>query len=269
MLAPESLIDGARYPVLDLDSDRARAVIAAGRVELAQRGMAVLPGFLHADAHAELVEECDALAPRGHFSEVHGTPYIDVPDASLPERHPRRTLGRTALTAVPYDRFPAESGLRMLYEWAPLMELMRVLLGRERLFRYTDPLGALNLAVMRAGDELAWHFDQTDFVVSLAIQSSEAGGDFEVAPWIRSASDENYAAVGRVLAGAPGAGVSTVPMTPGTLLLFEGRRSLHRVSPISGSRARHVALLAYDTKPGTDSSPLLKRVRYGRLPGEA
>ena len=57
-------------------------------------------------------------------------------------------------------------------------------------------------------------------------------------------------------------------MTPGTLMLFEGRRSIHRVSPIRGARARHVALLAYDTRPGTDSSPLLKRVRYGRLPGE-
>ena len=49
-------------------------------------------------------------------------------------------------------------------------------------------------------------------------------------------------------------------------MVFEGRRSLHRVSPIRGPRPRYVALLAYDTKPGTDSSPLLKRVRYGRLP---
>jgi hypothetical protein len=269
VLAPESLIDLARYPLLELGSARARAVIAAGRAELAERGMAVLPGFLRKDALAPLVAECDALAPHGHFSEVQGTPYIDVPDLSLPAGHPRRTLGRTALTAVPYDRFPAASGLRALYEWDPLLELMRVLLGRERLYRYADPLGALNLAVMRAGDELAWHYDQTDFVVSLAVQSSEAGGDFEAAPWIRSADDENYAAVGRVLAGEPGAGVSTVPMTPGTLLLFEGRRSLHRVSPIRGPRPRHVALLAYDTKPGTDSSPLLKRVRYGRVPGDA
>jgi len=266
--APESLIDLGRYPLLSLDSARAREVVAIGRAELAQRGMAVLPGFLRASALAPLVAECDALAPHGHFSEVHGTPYIDVPDSSLPEGHPRRTLGRTALTAVAYDCFPAASALRALYEWDPLLELMCVLLGRERLYRYADPFGALNLAVMRAGDELAWHYDQTDFVVSLAIQSSEAGGDFEVAPWIRSASDERYAAVAAVLAGAPGVGVSTVPMTPGTLLLFEGRRSLHRVSPIRGSRARHVALLAYDTRPGTDSSPLLKRVRYGRVPGE-
>ena len=269
MSAPEALVDLARHPLLDVSCSRAREAIARGRDELAASGMAVLPGFLQSDALPALVEECEALAPRGHFSEVRGTPYIDVPDLSLPESHPRRRLGRTALTAVAYDRFPRTSGLRALYEWEPLLDWIRILLGREKLYRYADPFGALNLAVMRDGDELAWHYDQTDFVVSIALQSSERGGEFEVAPWIRNADDENYGAVARVLDGAPDAGVRVVPMTPGTLLLFEGRRSLHRVSPIGGRRARHVALLAYDTKPGTDSSPLLKRVRYGRLPGEA
>ncbi len=269
MLVPEELIDGRRYPLRELAAPVMQAEVSAARADLARRGMAVLPGFLRGDALAGLTRECDALASSGHFSEVQGTPYIDVPDLSLPEGHPRRTLGRTALTAVAYDRFPAGSGLRALYEWDPLLEFVRVLLGREQLFRYADPLGALNLAVMREGDELAWHFDQTDFVVSIAIQSSEAGGEFEVAPWIRTASDERYDAVRKVQAGAPDAGVSVVPMTPGTLMLFEGRRSIHRVSPIRGARPRHVALLAYDTRPGTDSSPLLKRVRYGRLPGEA
>jgi hypothetical protein len=118
------------------------------------------------------------------------------------------------------------------------------------------------------GDELHWHYDQTDFVVSIAIQSSESGGDFECVPLVRSASDENYDLVREVLHGRGGDAVATIPMTPGTLMLFEGRHSLHRVSPIRGPRPRYVALLAYDTKPGTDSSPLLKRVRYGRLPGE-
>jgi hypothetical protein len=269
VLTPDSWIDLDRYPLLDVAAPRTRRVVGEAERDLASVGMAVLPGFLKCDALTPLAAECDALAPLGHFSEVHGTPYIDVPDFSLPEGHPRRTLGRTALTAVPYDRFPSGSGLRALYEWDPLLEFVRVLLGRERLFRYADPLGALNLAVMNDGDELAWHFDQTDFVVSIAIQSSDAGGEFEVVPWIRTETDERYDAVRKVQAGAEDAGVTVVPMTPGTLMLFEGRRSIHRVSPIRGTRPRHVALLAYDTKPGTDSSDLLKRVRYGRLPGEA
>jgi hypothetical protein len=231
--------------------------------------MAVLPGFLRADALPALVAECEALAPRGHFSEVHGTPYIEAPDASFPEGHPRRTLQRTALTAVAYDLFPPESALRALYEWEDLVEFVRVLLGKEKLFRYADPFGALNLAVMREGDELHWHYDQTDFVVSIALQASEAGGEFECVPLVRAPGNESYERVRAVLAGDPAAGIATIPMTPGTFMLFEGRNSIHRVSPIRGPRARHVALLAYDTKPGTDSSPLLKRVRYGRLPGDA
>src|SRR5262245_1877529 len=265
MLSPKALIDLERHPLLDLDTPGGRSVVKEARSELARVGMAVLPGFLKPAVLGSLVAECDALAPLGHFSEVLGTPYIDVPDLTLPEGHPRRTLRRTALTAVAYDRFSGSSGLRALYEWDPLMEFVRVLLGRERLFRYADPLGALNLAVMGEGDELAWHFDQTDFVVSLALQSSEAGGEFECVPNIRSDSDERYDAVAAVLRGEEKP--LTVPMTPGTLMLFEGRRSIHRVSPVRGARPRYVALLAYDTKPGTDSSPLLKRVRYGRLPG--
>lgn len=267
MRAPEQWIDLDRYPLRDLGGPCGRGVVSDAARELEKSGMAVLPGFLRAELLPALAAECDALAPLGHFSEVHGTPYIDVPDLGQPEGHPRRTLGRTALSAVAYDRFPPESGLRALYEWEPLLEFVRVLLGRERLFRYADPLGALNLAVMGAGDELGWHFDQTDFVVSIAIQSSESGGEFECVPFIRDADDERYDAVREVLSGARRP--SVVPMTPGTLMLFEGRRSIHRVSPIRGPRPRYVALLAYDTKPGTDSSPLLKRVRYGRLPGEA
>jgi hypothetical protein len=60
--------------------------------------------------------------------------------------------------------------------------------------------------------------------------------------------------------------VRTEPMTPGTLMLFNGRWSMHRVTAIEGERARYVALLAYDTKSNTDSSETLKMSRYGRLP---
>jgi hypothetical protein len=263
---PAELIDLRRYPILDLDSARGRELVAAAQAELARSGMAALPGFLRSRWIEPLVRECDALAPLGHFSEVRGTPYIEPPDPALPPDHPRNTTARTALTAVAYDLFPAESLQRALYQWDPLMEFFRVLLGEPALYRYADPFGALNLSVMRAGDELAWHYDQTDFVVSIAITASESGGDFEVAPLVRSATDENYAGVRRVLAGDPDVGVRTIPMTPGTLLLFQGRHSIHRVSPVRGARPRYVALLAYDTKPGTDSSPLLKAVRYGRQP---
>jgi hypothetical protein len=190
--------------------------------------------------------------------------YLGFPDESFPIDHPRQWLGDYSLGAVAYDLFPADSPIRQLYEWDRLTALVAALLGLDVVHPYADPLGALNLAVMGDGDELQWHFDQTDFVVSLALQDGDVGGDFEVAPQIRTATDERYDDVARVLAGDRDP-VVTLPMTPGTLLVFAGRYSLHRVSPISGATPRLVALLGYDTQPGTMSSVLLKEVRYGRV----
>jgi hypothetical protein len=211
-----------------------------------------------------MTTDAETLAPRAYRSTGYGTAYLDVADPTLPDDHPRRYVGPYATGVIAYDMFPTTSPLRQLYEWNPLMEFIGAVLQRRPLYRYADPLGALNLAVMTAGDELQWHYDQTDFVISLALQAAESGGDFEVAPLIRSAADEHYPEVQRVLHGDR-ASVVRLPMRPGTLLVFEGRHSIHRVSPIDGTTPRFVALLAYDTKPGITSTELLRLARYGRV----
>jgi hypothetical protein len=272
---PATLVDLDRYPVLDPDG-AGRAVVEHHRRELTETGVSILPGLLRADALPGLVAECDALAADAYLQDVQGTPYLELPDADAwPAGHPRVTWDRSSVHTVAYDRFaPASSGLRALFEWDALLVFVGRILGREPLYRYADPLGAMNLAVMVDDDRLGWHYDQTDFVVSLAIQSSHAGGDFENVQRLRwddagdGAIDERYDEVAAVLAGDAADRVTTVPMTPGTLMLFEGRWSLHRVTPIAGPTPRYVALFGYDTKPGTMSSELLKLVRYGRTEPE-
>ena len=262
--APEDMVDLDRYPILHLDVPAAQAVLSRARAQLSATGACELPDFVRPAALQALILEADALAPQSYRSTGIGTAYLEVPDFSLPPDHPRRTLGPYAVGVIAYDLFPPTSPLRRLYEWEPLMQFIGAVLQRGPLYRYADPLGALNLAVMTDGDELQWHFDQTDFVVSLALQDANEGGDFEVVPHIRSASDERYDAVKRLFEGARDA-VVRLPMRPGTLLIFEGRYSIHRVSPIHGTTPRHVALLAYDTKPGTCSTEVLRLSRYGRV----
>jgi hypothetical protein len=257
------MVDLDRYPVLDLGCPQAQQVLARARAALAATGAAELTGFLTPEGVRVLVEDAEALAPRAHRSSGLGTAYLEMPELALSREHPRRWFGPYSVGAVAYDLIPHHSPLRLLYEWNQLADLIAAILGRGPIYRYADPFGALNLAIMGERDELQWHFDQADFVVSLAIQPAEVGGDFEVAPLVRSPDDERYPVVQSVLAGDR-ARVVILPMTPGTLLIFEGRHSLHRVSPIKGSRLRHVGLLAYDTKPGTVGSDLLRMDRYGR-----
>jgi hypothetical protein len=257
------LVDLAAYPVRDLTSTRGADVIARSRAQLARMGAAELPGFVTPAGVDVLTEDAERLASRAYQSSGVGSAYLDRPDSDLPAAHPRAWVGPYSVGAVAYDLIPHGSPLRQLYEWDPIKDLIEAILDRGPIFRYADPFGALNLAVMRAGDELQWHFDQADFVVSLAVQSASGGGDFEVAPLVRAAGDERYEDVAEVLAGDVSR-VVTLPMTPGTLLIFEGRHSLHRVSPIRGSRLRHVGLFAYDTRPDVVGTVLLRKARYGR-----
>ena len=260
----DELVDIERYPVTDIDSARARDVIAFHGAQLRERGVSVLPGFVRADAVAAMVDECDRLAVESHHQDTQGTPYLELPSEDWPAGHPRVTWSRSSVHTIGYDQFPASSAIRQLYEWDELLAFIGRILGREPLYRYADPIGALNLAVMVEGDELGWHYDQTDFVVSLAVQSSERGGDFENVALLRSADDERYDEVAGILRGDDRDRVVVEPMEPGTLMLFEGRYSLHQVTPIEGTRPRYVGLFGYDTRPDTMSSELLKLVRYGR-----
>lgn len=240
------------------------SVVETGRRQMQETGACEIPGFVRQEALGQFVADAQRVAARAHRSGGLGTVYLGFPDETFPPDHPQQWLGDYSLGAVAYDLFPRDSPIRRLFEWQELRAFVAAILGLESIYPYGDPLGALNLAVMSEGDELQWHFDQTDFVVSLALQDADEGGDFEVAPFIRTADDERYDDVARVLAGDRDP-LTVLPMTPGTLLVFAGRTSMHRVSPIHGPTPRLVGLFGYDTKPGTMSSDLLKEVRYGRI----
>ena len=57
------LVDLERYPLNDLDSEQGRALVVEMREALERTGAASLPGFLRADALAEMVAEAETLAP--------------------------------------------------------------------------------------------------------------------------------------------------------------------------------------------------------------
>jgi hypothetical protein len=258
-------VDLDRYPIEPLGDARAQALAAACRAQLAKTGSCLLPGFLRPDAVARMAEEAAAVAPLAHRKPGGrgATAYLAPPDESFPEGHPRRRLQTSSVGAVAYDLIPRGSLVRALYEWDGLLEFLAASLGKDRLYRYADPLGALNIASMGEGEHLLWHFDQTDFVVSILLQDCERGGDFEYVPNIRDAKTENYDRVRRLLDGDRSE-VVRLDIAPGTLALFMGRHSIHRVTPIAGSTLRLIALLGYDTEPGTLSSDRLKLARYGR-----
>jgi len=252
--SPETLVDLDRYPIHKLESPQAQAVVARGRADLTgPEGLALFPGFVRPEALKGMAAEAEALTPRAfRRDEWYGIYSYDdrAGDADLPEGHARRRRFRTRMGGIGYDFLPRNSATRALYEWTGLTSFIAAVTGEPELYTCADPLASCVISVLEPGDMHSWHYDQNDFVVSLLLQAAERGGLFEYAPNIRSDNDENYAGVACMLDGGKPRLKRTGAITPGCLALFRGRRSLHHVTEVEGSRPRLIALFSYDRKPG-------------------
>ena len=65
----------------------------------------------------------------------------------------------------------------------------------------------------------------------------------------------------RILVEVP---IQKASFAPGTLQIFAGRYSIHRVSPVEGSRDRLVAVLCFSQDPGYYNSPAVQKMFWGR-----
>ena len=109
-----------------------------------------------------------------HRSGGLGTVYLGFPDESFPIDHPRQWLGPYARCCRLRPVFGRVADATVVMS-SPLTDfVVAAVPGLDGVQRYADPLGVLNLAVMGDDDELPWHFDQTDFVVSLVAGRGEA-----------------------------------------------------------------------------------------------
>ncbi len=258
-----ALVDLDAYPIDNLQTPAGRAVVEACRDQFARAGVLTLPGFLTPEGTALLAAEARSLEGAAHQYATQHTVYFDPPREDLDERHPQRMTVRTDKGNVPYDLIPESSLLRALYEWDATLQFVAAVLGETKLYRHPDAMAALNINVHDDGQELGWHFDRTEFAVTLSLQQSEEGGVFEYEPNLRNDEDQNYRGVADILAGQ-NSRVCELVAPPGTLSLFRGRQSLHRVTPSRGPSKRLLAALSYVTDPDTTFSAYARKLFYGR-----
>jgi len=253
----ETIVDFERYPL-------GASLVEDCRKALRREGAVKLEGFVRPEAVARMVDDANALASRGYPNDAsHNAYFDDEIDESLPADHPRRLLVRSAQKAVAMDLLPDDFAPRAIYESDEITRFVAAVLEKDVLYRSDDALDGCNLTVYDEGDELGWHFDQSEFSVTLMIQRSDAGGDFEYVPLVREPDDEHYDAVGDVLQGTSDR-VKLLASEPGTLAFFRGRYSLHRVPPIGGPTPRMNSVLTYVSEPGHKLSAMAQQLYYGR-----
>ena len=261
------LVDLERWPIHALDAPAGQQMLADCRRQLADDGVCSLPGFLQPDQVAESVHLGDDLADLAwHANQTHNVYFTDLhdPDANgLDVTHPRRRAIRSSQRAIAFDLLPADSPVRRLYASDELITFLEAVLGIAPLHRSADPLDGVQVSHFQPGDELGWHFDNSEFSVTLRLREPDDGGHFEWHPSIRDDANERIDAVTAALdeQTAP----RRLPTSPGTLAIFQGRHALHRVTPVAGSTTRINAVFTFGTDPDMRLSPLTQELFYGRV----
>lgn len=258
-----NLVNLNRYPIADPDSAQGIAFAQQCRQDYLVNGLCVLPEFILPEALGNLAEEANDIADQAYFCDsTHNAYLTDHDDSNLPDDDVARRQEKTYVGSVAYDYIGETSQLRRLYLWDPLKDFIAYVLGKSEFHRFADPFGACSINVFVDGGEHGWHFDESEFTVTLMLQAPQAGGAFEYVPQIRGLADEK-AIVADVLNGERES-VVELPFTPGTLLIFGGRQTLHRVTRVSGSRPRLVPVLCYSEKPDQQNSETVRQLFWGR-----
>ena len=261
------IINLDRYPIDDLCGARGRALVGASRKEFSHSVLLELPHFLLSSALREVLEVVAHARHREHCYEMLRSAYdLDdappgVPNDPLDAHDPRMRRHRRHQTFLGFDEFKSDSPLPRLFASGELTGFLRAVLG-EHIHPVMDPVMGVCIAISSDGDEIGWHFDSHQFSVTILLQEAEAGGIFEYLPTARQ-GQKNFDLVPAVFEGNDQA-VRKVRFRAGSLMLFRGLDTLHRLTPVRGEPARTLGLLSYDATPDRVFSDDFRMAVLGR-----
>lgn len=257
------LIDLGRFPLDKPNSPKWNALVQSCREDLAEHGMFSLDGLLRPPLAAQAVAELqDAFANRSFLHERSHNIYFSDSIDGLAADHPAHKQVKTSNRTLCADQLPAQP-LLDVYNWAPLQQFLAAAMDLPALYPMDDPLASVNVMAYGEGQALNWHFDRSEFTTTLLLQAASAGGAFEYRTGLRSDRDPNYHGVGELLRGRDPK-VQQINLSPGTLNVFRGKNTAHRVTPVEGDRDRVIAVFCYYETPGVAFTDAERLGFYGR-----
>lgn len=259
----KDILDLDRYPLDREGSPEWHRLVDESQAALAANGMFNLEAFLRPGVAERAVAEVRPVMDTN--SHVHKRLHNIYFKPSIPELapdHPALRKVETISHTVCADQI-ANSMVMSIYEYEPLVRFLAATMDKPNLYVMQDPLARANVMGYRAGEALNWHFDRSEFTTTLLLQAPEIGGDFEYRTDLRSDSDPNYDGVAKLLEGRdPEAKILRIKA--GTLNVFRGKNTAHRVTTVEGNRERMIAVFSYYERPGVMFTEEERVGFYGR-----
>ena len=259
-----------RYPIQDKANPDRAAIVQRLRSDLDGQQYCVLPDFITPAALSAMLREVDGVRASAYRNRSRRNCYLyRQPDPALPADHPKNIFLDASYSMIGNHLLPETSLLKGLYNWPGMIAFVADIVGAAALYQNEDKYQPVNVNCYSEGDQSAWHFDSWNaFTLTLMLQAAESGGEFEIVPDIRSDEDPRFAEVGSVLRGGSSR-VIRVPREPRAMVIFRGCNSVHRVTPVVGSRQRIMSVFVYENEPGIQGDPKVNETVYGAPPALA
>jgi len=261
MSVASSPIDLVRYPLDQPGTDAYQQLVATAAASYRNDGVALLPGFVTNEGLAAMTAEADQLVGKAFFCRSKHDAYLNTEPTN--EHGIVGQLMATNVGSIANDYLDPGGAVQLLYDSDWLTRFIADVVGATTLFTSDDPLGAVSINVFGTGDEHSWHFDESLFSVTLMVQEAEQGGFFEYVTGLRGPDFDDRAGIEQVVLGDESQ-VQRLPFTAGTLSIFQGRHTLHRVTQVGGARPRLVPVLTFAPEPGYRNSDAVRELFWGR-----
>jgi alkylated DNA repair dioxygenase AlkB len=258
-----NILDLDRFPLDWPGTPAWQDLVNRCRADLAVNGMFNLEGLVLPGALVRAMNEIRPVMETLSFvhKRSHNI-YFRKEVPGLTAEHPALRKVDTVNHTVCSDQI-SQSVPMWIYQWPQFAVFLAATMEKQALFTMRDPLACMNVMCYREGEALNWHFDRSEFTTTLLLQAPSGGGDFEYRSNLRTDSDPNYDGVARLLEGKD-LNVKTLKLKAGTLNVFKGKNTLHRVTPCKGPDERYIAVFSYYEHPGVMFSKEEQIGFYGR-----
>ncbi|KAL3794765.1 hypothetical protein HJC23_012775 [Cyclotella cryptica] len=260
------MINYSKYPIHN-QTDKSPdydALVQLCKDQIRRQGFVCLKSFLESSFVDHLISSVLDLEKQGvgfYSTERHNI-FLEENSSTPTEEHsnisshPRNIqLKSSKILINAKDLSSHATDLDNLFQSRALLHFISDVLEM-KLYTSTDECGKYYANIFHEGDGLNWHFDRSEFSISLILQPAEEGGMFQFVPnsremvegWSEMPLDMNDFTASLGTSQRSKLMVLQEPeLASGDLYLFRGQKSLHRVSEVVKGKRINV-ILTFNTE---------------------
>ena len=254
------IINLNKHPINDLENYASKC-----KKEIQKNSILILKEFLNLSTLIKLQEEAKLLFTKAFYCSQKHTVLLNKKNNKIDEFDPCNIEVVSDKGCVPHDLIPKKSFLCQLYNSEEFKLFLKKVLNINNIYPYADTLASINYNYYEQHQQLGWHFDNASFAITLMIQSSDSGGNFQ---YINNGRDVDKKFIDKDLIMSALSNKyqgKEILVDPGTLILFYGRNYLHRVTPVKSKKNRILVTLNYNTEKEVKLSENARMTFFGRL----